>query len=120
MVLIRLEVTASKHSRKHEEHPPPVNREFRFDSNDFSFTYSCVSLQCGPRLKKRLLETELSAATLLLLTILSTNEKLSVDSSVSETCSVTSYSSGWSKDAVNQCLEFGAEMGVVLSVQMDC
>ena len=38
----------------------------------------------------------------------STNEKLSVSWQFSETYVVTSYSSGWRKDAVNQCLVFGS------------
>ena len=39
---------------------------------------------------------------------LSTNKKLSISRQFFQTYGVISYSSGWTKDGVNQCLEFGS------------
>ena len=77
-------------------------KKVRLDSNDFGFICAGVSNVVS---YKRNVWYNLSCQTYC---HLSTKEKLPVRGQFSETCGVISYGSGWRKDVVNQCLEFGS------------
>ena len=99
---------APKHLRKHETHPPRVKKErkkekkFRLDSNDFGFICTCVSNVVCKETSDLL---ELSVTNIL--PFEHHQKKLFVSREFLETHSVINYGSGWRKDVVNPCLEFG-------------
>ena len=98
---------APKHLRKHETHPPRVKKrkkekKFRLDSNDFGFICTCVSNVVCKETSDLL---ELSVTNIL--PFEHDQKKLFVSREFFETHSVINYGSGWRKDVVNPCLEFG-------------
>ena len=104
---------ASKHAHKHEAWPPRVKERLREREREgvpsrFKriWFYFWWRKQRG-RLGYKRIAWYRTKCLLQTYSHLSTIEKLSVKWLLLETYDVISYGSGWRKDVVNQCLEFG-------------
>ena len=97
-VLIRLWKQHSVQARTYTCGESAPGIEFRVDWNDFGFV--CVGLICSEPTSR--LQTYCHLST--------NGKKMSVSWQFFKTYGVISYGSGWRKDAVNQCLEFGWPM----------
>ena len=109
LCLIRLwKQPTPKQARKHDTHPPPrvKKRKLHLDSTDCGFICACVNFVGGYKWHTLFYLSCLSQTYYCLCTN-NNNNKLLVSWQLLGTFDVTKYSSGWRKDVVNQCLEFG-------------
>ena len=95
---------APKHARIHEAHPPRVKKKFCLDSNDFGFIWAGVATWSVTKQTSDIIRVVSNKLT----TVWAPTNKQKKQILVSwQFSGVTKYGSGWRKDLVNQCLEFG-------------
>ena len=83
-----------------------VKKEFRLDSNDFGFIWAGVSYMVSYK-RNVWYNLLLSVVCYELTAIWAPSKKMLVSWQISGPYGITKYASGWRKDVVNQCLEFG-------------